>query len=38
MSLESAYFTVENLVKDFQSNEKYYISHEYSETEARWDS
>ena len=37
MSLESAYFIIENLVKDFQSNERFYLSHEYPEASARMD-
>ena len=32
--LESAYFAVEQLAKDFKSNENHYLRPEYSETRA----
>jgi len=36
-SLESAYFEIEKLAENFKANERYYLSIEYSEAEARMD-
>ena len=36
-SLESAYFAVEQLAKDFKANENHYLRPEYSESQTRID-